>query len=470
MSALSILVDTSQPRLLADGLSTLVAGRDWDTASVSSTWIDPITNTLMLEPNAINAGYTNSTSGVYSKYSQSDFTLTPSSGYVASNGVDQGGPFIQLQGANSAGVKGIGPVKPVNQPMVIEYFNDAGTPSTIGICECGWSNTGDGSVGVSLRFYNDGRAEVWKTGVKQATYNMSGGYDYFNPLTGQVGKKPSNGYTRLMLIPCRDRELLVVSSEGAGFSHVFDDLPEAVTGQTITNNAAFWYRTPPPHTSIVRIARLQYTASSGTILGKPSGWRATPSGSQHTQCFQALTQAALNLAAVSTQTPAANPLSIPNPIQIKLTLTRGSTTSISPFVYGARAWYDPTTANTASVNTDALPFALSGSLDVPDNIGGTRFHVQFHSPAAMATAGIPGIAKQCNRPYLVSDQSGTILTGVGEAPHFTDSHGFTDAGLDSNQDIDVSIRDIWKFVEEFVFEDPIPLDGLSLEDAYSEIV
>jgi len=457
-----------------DALSVLVSGRDWDPASWADVWVDPVTNTCMLRPAAKYGGWTTSDSGIYAKLGPADFGLSsPWTGHQA----DLGGDFMLYNAANSSGLSGVGPTLGVNQPMVVELFTQGVTNAPYGILDVGWSNTGDSTAGVAVRFYADGSADVYKNGYQVGAYSGGGGSpNYFDQALPQGptlggGSTPMTprGYQTILLIPCRDRELLVVSSMGGSFCHIFQDLPEGTGGLTITPGESFWFKVQTPVAANLRFAKLQY-AANGFVCGAPSGWRQTPSGSPSFVVYQSLSQTGAGLVTPSVVTPAANPYSLANPMQTKLALTGGAAPNWTPFVYGARAYYPPTTGETATPEGGALellPDVTAFHLEVTDTVGGTRAAVTLKQPEAIGTAGGEDITTQCHRAIQVSDEHGMILNGIAEPPHWTDAFGFTADGYDQNQQIGIEIRDLWKLAEEFVFSEPVPLDGLTLSAAYA---
>lgn len=482
---ISILLDAPQIRLKEDAISTLVSGRDWDPTSWGTsygTWVDPITNTAMLEPGPRNPAWTTSNSGIFAKLGMSDFTLTGGGTWQEDN-VDQGGPFLLYTSTDgntaSAGVGGLTNAEMLaNQAMCIEAFIPSQVVAPYGVLNFGWSNDGDGVSGVSGRLYADGHVEIWKYDILGGTYSVSGkDFGYYDPKTGALGQAPNNGFVQLLLIPCRDRELLVVSpTMGGGFSHVFLDLPEQVPGQTITAAEKFWFFVVNPvNPPKVRVARIQY-AALGTIAGRASGWRlAPPIADLKTVIYQALSQQPADLVSiVAADSGFANPNSIPNPVQLQFTLTNGGAgADATPFLYGGRAWYESETANTAAPDghpdgLEVVEVCRSASLDVGDSINGSRLSLLLMRPQAIADAGCPNIKTQCCRPIALRDMAGLVGTFVGEPPDWDDAFGFDEDGYDRNQDIEIHSRDYSKFAEDFCYSDPIPLDGLTLTEAYTE--
>src|ERR1019366_6224972 len=77
------LIDTAQPRVTQQSVSTLVTGEDWDLAITSSDiYVDTATHTLMCRPGCFYDAWQTSNAGIYAKYPLSAFTTTPGSGFL----------------------------------------------------------------------------------------------------------------------------------------------------------------------------------------------------------------------------------------------------------------------------------------------------------------------------------------------------------------------------------------------------
>ena len=139
----------------------------------------------------------------------------------------------------------------------------------------GLERDGRATAGVCLKFYADLSADVSKDGVFLAHYAMSGQSAEYGQTDGQIPSQMPGQFIRLILIPCRQRELLVISSNGGGFSHIFTDITEGTSSPVITPNAPFWFFAEPGVDTTFRCALCQY-GSSGNAVGKQSFWRIDP--------------------------------------------------------------------------------------------------------------------------------------------------------------------------------------------------
>lgn len=491
----TVLLDSPQSRVSVDFMSTLVSGRDWSPTQRSNIYVDPITNTAMLAPGCTEAAWTQGNAEIYTKLGLADFATLTDSGNWLGQAADASGAFMQYNGpnGNTSGLQGITVTTwPVNQPMVVEAFTQSTTNGRYIVMEFGWSSTGDGSSGVSCRWYSDGAFEVWKDGgtTPVGTYSVAGkGPDYFvgdstqgTQLGGGATQQATkSGYNLLLLLPCRDRELLVVSSGGGGFSHVFEDLDEGVAGLTITDSAPFWFNVPATAAANLRISACQFE-SSGYICGATSAWRQAPSGDTPTVengnliVYHALSDPAPSDTSGSAIVPSLapsppNPYSITYPVQLQVNLTGDG--SSTPFIYGLRAQYLPQTDMTASSGDsgglDVTNYVTECHFDVSDTIGGSKAWLSLMQPSAIETAGGSAITSMSSRAFQLSDEDGMMLDAISAPPHWTDGYGNGADAYDRVQEISIELRDKWKLAESYRFSDPIPLDGYSLADAYALI-
>jgi len=250
---LTIYLDSPQVRLKSDTLSTLVSGHDWDPTTWGSafgSWVEPVGRRAMLEPAPINGQWTQSSSGIFSKWTGADFTLM--GGYASTLGggnawcddnTEGGGPYM-LYNSSTGNTSNVGGYTnfnlPLNQPVCFEMFVPDGVPANYPIVNLGISASIDGSTGVSMQIFGGGSCNVYKNGAPVGNYSLSGDlFGYYDANQNTFGAAPK-GWLRLVIIPCSDRELLVVCPTfGGGFSHVFLDLEEGIAGQTILNAAPF---------------------------------------------------------------------------------------------------------------------------------------------------------------------------------------------------------------------------------------
>lgn len=474
--SVTLYVDNAQSRLKEDGMSTLASGVDWDPVTATGVFVDPVTRTATLLPGVLDTrNWQTSNAGIYQKWALSDLIgKSPATGWVE-NEVDPGaGKFYAYPADNTLGANGQSPVVAANTPIVLEFFAGAGTNSAGAIIEFGYGTTayGAGAGDVGFRYFNDGRVEVWKSGVKVGEGSVSEKKEYATAILGTAAASVKSTYVTLLIIPGRDREIFVGSTTGGAFVHVFEDLLEGVAGQTITPNDSFWFSVPAGiSVQGVRMAKLQYVAS-GSISGRPSAWRQDPTGETiHTHIYQALSQEGLTLVALSAITPATNPYSLPYPVQLKFDLTRGASGE-TPFLYGGRAYTDPTRADTATsaghfpngVNVTAHTRRLS--LEIGDSIGGTKCGIVLTRPDAIEAAGAPYIRRLSSRAFkLVAAIDGQLFNGVLSAPKRSDIWSPVDP--DSAELVEFEGRTTWELAERYIFSDPVPLDGLDLKTAYT---
>ena len=490
----TFLIDTPQQRIKTvdtqtfESVSTLCGAEDWDIAASTNAYLDGVSGTVMTTPGPKTSGWIGSNSGITAKLARTDFTLDDSSNWIDNLLVTGDGPFYNYQLANTGvGLGGLSnSTFPANQAMFLEWFSDNTNPNPNGVIQCGYNSSVSGASGVELRFYDDGKFDVGKDGNLLASYSISGKSAKYGQtdqvLTGQSGPD----YVGVMIIPFREREILVLSTQGGGAVHVFQDIPEGTPNPVITAATNFWFFVPggatsgPPDgtTPNVRVSVLQF-ASSATLVGKRTFWRYDPTGAPPGG-FQTWLSADLSFGtptatvAVNDGVNPANPYAN-NTNGVRLVLSLGGSTyggyASSPYIFGSRGYTETQTADTAGDSVDISAFFQTGlEIDVSDSISGTSGHASLVYPDGVEDAGVPAIDTQTNRPIQFVDETGQILDGTFNAPKKIYSTVFGDGENPETKVIEVvqgEIKDRWKTADSFMFTEPIPLGGMALDDAYA---
>lgn len=489
MPSISVVFDSVQTRLVRNEMALLCSGQDWDVARTSGSlvdgtwipdaWIDPVTKTAMLLPSWIHPHWNTSHVGAFSKYQKADFDSLTNSGSFGEVAKDGGGPFLEY-GTGSAGTTGnpgaldvVVPAVPLNQGMVIEFFAPPNVPTEQVFFDFGWSNGISGATGVSGHYYTSGKVDIWKDGaVVGAGYSVNGKQDYAqNPQNPTGAQQPNSQFVSVMLLPCRDRELLVVSSMGGGFCHTFQDLDPSTAGQTITTAEKFWISFKAPFSPCFRLSRVHYATTSATVYGPPSAWRTAPSVGAvlQTRAYKPLTELSGTSVTLGVDTAGPNPYGLEHPARIQATLV--GTIDHSPFLLGARCWYPAETADTIAGPDgpiDVTSHVVQMGLSVQSTFGGTRAQLTLNRPGELSTS-VPGLTDIENRPVRIYDESGQVLEGVTEPPEVVEDKGATDSEYDLNVRVNIVVRDLAKLAEDHIIAEAFPADGMTLKEFYEAL-
>jgi hypothetical protein len=478
--ALSVIFDHAQPRLEHDRIAVVAAGVDLNGQYFQDTWIDPITKTLMLRPGPLYPEWYTSNSGLTAKLAPGDLTATdPDAWYTAADyklGDVAAGPWIASRGVAPGGLI-TNTTWFKNRAMYVSCFA-YGAGDNFELVSMGWNPDPTYLESVALRLYSSGDMEVWKNGDRVGLYNISGAL---------VGDQKTNVNIDLLLIPCRRRELLVVSRQGNGFSHIFEDIAEDDEAPIITPEAKFWVNFAQAKAQ-VQIAAINfpgtgYATSEQYQLGDaPGGTRtletftnkAFSGGSGKAWMIygdpsfvddETTTKATL-IKADNTGAFVANGTN--KDCRIKVTINDGNLdpiTPYTPFIYGAQVAYASTNADTdASEEVTVDSYCEELSIDVPDDASDITFRVQLLRPDALQAADVAKLKRINNRPAKL-ERSGIVwIDGQGESPSFEQST------TDNTQRLVLEFRDRWKSLETYMFKDRVPLDGINLVDALKFIL
>lgn len=461
MNALSVIVDSSQTRILKDRLSTLVTGDDWSQRFGENVWIEPVTRSCLLLPLPYATEWATTGIGDYKRYTVADYTLTSSKWIddaltgTSSAPIDNYIKGIAADGDNSEVVT-TKAKQPRNGAMYLSWYGaNAGSDDQVQM-ECGWGTPE--TAPISLRFYSGGKVDVYRFDEYQATYTINGAQQDQNP------QQTANQFVSVTLHPFRRRELLIVSNRGGGAVHLFDDIDANDPDPEITPNMSFWWKVPSGLAK-VSCAPCKFR-SSGYICGTKSFFAAPPSASASLQTFTYSdangggTVASLCQPDDPTSTWTANDSDTITRVKIDLT-GNGIRT---PNLYGAICAYETITATTPYSPTILDAYLTKASLEVPDNACDLRWSIELKAPEALEAAGAIGIKTISNRPFSFTLGPITITNGVSEAPKLREGQN------DGASRLSIDIRDKWKLCEHYLFTDPTPLDGLNLVDAFMLIL
>lgn len=455
--------DHAQLRVKRHRIAVTASGLDFNGVNYSNTWIDPVTNTLMLRPVPLTDAWYATTS---SRLGLDAFDLE--------DGVDGWAIKRDYAGSrrlyNNLPTRHGGPGSTttsfgLNRGFYVGFFTFSAGDDPAVFFECGWSNAGNGSSGVSLRFWKGGQVEIYKGGEPVG----------YGSIGVQSGKAEDNQFVRVLLIPMRRRELLVYSiSGGSGFVHVFDDIAEDEPSPVIVPDERFWAIVPVPATCDVEIAPLEF-ATSGYATTLPVQLGQAPiTGAVLEEWSNAAPASAVTNARVLADPSFGGSESVSG---IAITALDGSTPFVpngtnrdclvkvsltgdgvsTPFVYGVHLGYQGEIAFTDdSEKWDLAPFIHAATLDVPDGPDGVSLQLEVMKPDEIEAGYAPGFRLAQPRPVRLLWNDVPWFDGIlSRAP-------FTDAVFDDARRVKLEVADLWRALVDYQFRERVPLDGLRL--------
>jgi len=474
--ALTVLIDTAQRRLSTPRLSMTAAKFEFNGLAFSGTYIEPIGGTVMLQPACFTDAWDTSNTGDTLRLSLSDFGITASaSEWQVANNRGAGNVRLINQSGLTGGVRtSISTTGSYakNRAWFVSFYvyNIEGQKDGI-YFECGWSNTGDGTVGRSLRFRVGGIVEVWTDGVQVGQYTIS-------------NATQADTYASFMVLPFRKRDLLVLNIEtNDGFIHTFADINETATDPVILGDTKFWVNVPTGSINIelapLKFATSGYVTSLPISMMVPPPTGATLEARTNTGVGASITNAMIlgdqpyngtipdtvnkvsAFVPVKTDATAYTPNSSTRDLLMKVSMVGSGIHT--PFLYGAHAAYAPTFANTSAAEEfDLTPYIVrdpSPMLTVPDEPGGVSFTFSLKNPETLGASNVAKLLTLGNRPVKVKIGSKVIIDGVMMEP------SLTDAVYDGARRLSCEVRDRLYLAQHLQFRERIPLDGLPLSDS-----
>lgn len=466
-AALKIEIDHAQRRIRRDRLATLLDGNSWGQSFRSNCYVDPITGTGMLIPSLFDPQWSQTSAGRFARIRKSEYSLgTPSAWVEFDRGRCPGDYYLHAQGTNEPAI--VSSPFERNRGVFLSLYNySVGNETRRQILDCGWtpvnSETPDPDLG--LRFYSDGDVEIWRNGRLDGYGDIrSRGRGDFEG--SQQGGESANRSIDIMILPFRRREVLVVTNQGGGFSHVLQDIAEDDDDPTIHDIGQFFWQVHEGKATVqcakATFAPSGYLTAVHSVLTAAPETGETPSFLVFADLYGGEVEPSLVLRADPDQ--AFIPDDEATECRIRVDLT--GITGFTPNLYGVQAAFDPIIVETPDEAVEIVSdgYVVSAQLDVPANPTDAEMRLTINKPdelefGAHEVALLKDIE---NRPVLVSLDDLPIIDAWGETPSWI----LGSREEDRLSQVSLSLRDSWQRLHEYIFSDPTPLDSMNLSEAF----
>lgn len=462
MANFSITVDHAQRRINGnrDRLSVTMAGKELDSDDFSNTWIDPITHTLMMRPAPLYSGFWTSDSGIYAKPGSGDleFSSITAMDWVGHTRFSGAGSVWKT--ATSGAWYRLSSALSKNRGVYVGWHQYSAGDNFLNFT-CGWSSTTDTSAGLVLEFYSQGQVVIYKDGVAIQSIDL---------------KFTNEDWNWLLLIPGRRRELLIVTEGIGGERIVFADITETDASPTIAPAQKFFIKNGTGSLD-AQIAPLKFN-SSGYLTSSQTSFSEAPDAldslvtwdnetwaggsAQDYRLFGHEPYAGTVSASVSLRNSDDSGAFVNNGTNqiVRPRVTISSDGSYTPFVYAVHAAYagDVVETDDSEQFDDLIQYAQGPRVEIGDDNSGASLTFTLRSLATVE-ASVSEIHHQINRPGLLQLGSVNVLDGI-LSPEVYSPEAWSESDT-----LTFRMRDYWALLEEYMFVDRIPLDGLTWVDA-----
>lgn len=462
MSALSVLIDTEEPRVIGERISVTVVGEaegrlGWDMVRSSGVFLDALTYTAMLTPDQIGTT-------TWARLRKPDYPAIA----VLADWVEKAGPGVNDVYLHGVGVNTAATTSAVfdrNRGFWLSYWqygtNERFASLYARVGDMGFEFWADGTVNAYRPVTSF--ASGWSAPV--ASGSIAAKSDRSSSVQGKAAGNAVGGLpVDVLILPCRHNEVLVLSNRGGGFSVVREDIAESESSPTITASDTFAWWCPTMQAS-VQAGALTF-ATSGTLISEPIELPRAPAVGQtatvtaHYDMPGYGTPCTVTGSVLETDGVAAFvPDGTKTACRLAVTITGGGVST--PFVYGATAVWDAVlgaTDGTAEVDLTAFPF--EATLEFGEDPGSTRFSITANGAAALEAA-IPNAGIIGNRPIEAWIGTCPIFRGRSGSPSY-DEHVDDEA-----TSITWECGDEWAAMDRYLVADDVPLDGLQLSDVFA---
>lgn len=403
--------------------------------SYSKVYKDPVTNVVMLYPLCYTPQFSTSFSGNYARMGAGDITYNATYWQILNNSLSGD---IYFQGIwNMAS-------PPAQQDITLNTTASlaANTPMYISLHTPITNNSNNlellrVSYGVYTNpnrtefvFMKDGSCYVFRG--KDATTGAPIPVGFYNEQNDGLpntttnkgttkSKDQSNGYLNIMIMPIKDREILVHTNTGLAFSHTCTDLADGVYNQTILPADKMYVWTPNSGCTI-QLYKVRFE-TSGTFYGSQVKFAyPPPTGATFTsKSYYSAAGVVVGASATGTYDlvkpdfTTFTPNGTDQDVRIRVNLTGDGNGSLA--VEATDVYYDAPALTTANAPINITTAITSLSLSAEENGAATiRFTTRRKD---MIDLAVPNYNINTDRPIEVKIGSISLFRGVLEAPKIT---------------------------------------------------
>lgn len=467
--------DCPEPRIDLGRLVVSADGTSWDMGLSDDTiFADPATGTAMLAPLCFRPSWATTFTGDYYRYHKTDYTLTTAASWKENHIRGLGDVFLEGAGVNE--VVTVTTAHAANTPVFVSaYIPGIASTDTFVVLECGWNRGAADEL--TVRLMGNGEVQVQKGTAIVGRYNRREP-QLFSGRAAGTAKAVKQTFASFCLLPCRKRDLLIVTDWGQSFAHTFEDLDSESSTNTITPAGQFYWYVPAGKPSVQ--AAVVHFETAGTLIGPPVQMRyAPPALTTFTSIgaadpvgpTTATTSATLSLVEEDGST-AFTPDGALYVARVKIALTGDGDGTIG--YYAADLYCDPTTTTTVDDPVDVTCALETLTLSVEET-GRTTCRMSARRKN-LTDAGVDRPQLTANRPFrvaLLDDATPTpgeidLVRGVLNPPSIDYLERDTSASHDwSLLTFDGQDR---MAVPERMMLFTYPYDGLALDDVVADLV
>lgn len=489
---LNLVIDVPEQRVQQDRMSMLVTGWEWDLTLSLNVYVEPINKTAMLAPYCFSNAWSGSgdvvgsDSPIYRKH-LTDYNVTwapGASGDVLEHYIRDGNDMYLLC-TGDAPIVVTKELYPINQPMYLSVFVKNVGNDNYELLNCGWGgNVGSGGQDLSLRFWSNGGVEVWRGTAKIGNTNYittkkERQTDNNDGTPGAPENQLSQETIDIILVPYRRDELLIVTNKGAA-SVPFPEFDTDPTNPspTVAASGSFWWYTPKG--GQCSCATLKFP-ENGYLTSHPYTFRNVPSsslipitdtyysnpgyGTQTVNSYLYLNTVVGASGYVDSYTDGVSGYTF---VPLGYSTGDGRTGKIvtaltgdgnsTPFVYGAKSVFSTVTASTPGTGVSIQPLTMTYNMS--NSPADTKLTFTFVGSSLdtykLNTIGNRGVAL-----YLDGNE---VFRGRSGMPKKTKGRGL------EPDIITYECQDYWGVFDKYLMSNPTPFDGISIYDAWTELV
>lgn len=488
--AIQLLVDQAQQRIEHDRQATLLDGTSWRTDRNANfqknTWIDPVTRSCILLPNVMESAFDTTFSGRFARFRKADYSLvSPTKWVEAEGGRGTGDWWLESLGVQPEWVVTSSKWK-ANQGFYLSWFSYNANISKSSAIFAGWFHDANANDPILVfHFLTGGYVDVFYKGNFERTYTL--GRPKQNEEGNERGEQQQQEFTDMLLLPWRNREVMILPAGGDPVVHVLEALSEGNIDPIIPKDSYFCWQVRDTQAKVqlapVLFRKPDYPSGANlafacaqptTFLDPPiQGLVPTERAIHYGEGTGDVVKARLMNADNSAPYVADGSLnSVDAVIRVDFTdvPVGGDTLNWdgelahvrTPYVYGAEVVFDAVTAPTDGAEKDLLDYCLEVRLSVERDQPQASLSFTLEDPDQF----------EAEHPYFTTLDFRPVQLRLGPNVLFEGVAGdisYQDAATDKGRRGTFRAKDAWQFFESYMLSDVVPLDGLELHEAVRKL-
>lgn len=442
---LELICHTPQPRVKYKSIHNMFFGKTIDLSRSSNIYQHKETGCVFAKPKFLDASYMTDYTGYNTRLTLADFG-SPTGWYEKSvDNVDN----LYFERGLTGDISEQRFSDLLTEPLgfVITYYNYTSQETAEKTFTIGYVDPDEETTIIQLEGYSDGQIYLTVRGVLVATGSLSPSHD------SGIKYDIQDNWVRIGIIPnFMKYGVLVIANTGAELFY-FDPILEEIDEELITNAQFYFF---PVDRSTYQFTKLGYL-SDNEILTQPYWFNNKPNVAQTTRVISVLDDYTPSYTKTLLQDDGLTAYTNQDLARVKVTF---DTTDDTPFIYSIGLYIGATFTRLADGSTDIIGSIKELTINLPEDNSQSSIDIITRKSDLFDSLNIDFYTS-----FYIKYNDWILTHGIVEDINYPFDIRF---GL-SKTPVELENSTTWGILKQYVAQDNIVLDGLTLENAIRRI-